>query len=90
MKYKNRTNHVLFLQLSFIGLQTGYQALLHAVGGEGGAADGVHLSIEGLVDGEAVPRSEEATVCHALHELGRLAVLKQDDVLDASLGVQGY
>ena len=51
MKYKNRTNRRLFLQLPLIGFETGFEALLHAVGGVGGAADGIHILAEGFVDG---------------------------------------
>ncbi len=57
--------------------------------GEGGAADGVDLFLQGFFDGEAVPVVEEAVGFDVLDESGGLCVGQQVDSGDDFLGVEG-
>ena len=81
MKYKNRTNCDLLLQLPLVGFKSGFEAFLHAVGGVGGATDGIHFLAEGFVDGEAIPSFKKTAFHNVLGEFGRFLVFAQGDQL---------
>ena len=80
----------LFLQLPLIGLQAGFEAVFHAIGGVGGTAYGIHILVEGFVRREAVPGIIKAAFHHMLRKTRRLLVLQKHHILDASFGIQGY
>lgn len=77
-------------QLILVGLEAQFEAVHHAIGGVGGTTDGIDLFVEGFIGSETVPGFVKAAVHDALGKVGRFLILQQNDILDASIGIQSY